>query len=449
MFKKILVANRGEIALRVIRAVRELGIPTVAVYSQADADSPHVKFADEKVCIGPPEAKDSYLNISRIISASEITGADAIHPGYGFLAENAKFAEICEEHKLTFIGPRKEAIMSMGDKLAARRLMNEAGVPVIPGSYEPITTAEEVKKFLKKHHITYPIIIKAAGGGGGKGIRVISSKDELDAALKIAQAEAESAFSDPSVYIEKYIVEPRHVEIQIIGDNHGHYVHLGERDCSIQYRHQKLIEESPSPAVDQKLRNEMGKMATRAAKKISYTGAGTVEFLLDEKKNFYFIEMNTRIQVEHTVTEAVTSIDIVKEQIRLAAGERLGYSQSDVKVRGHALECRINASDPEDNFAPSPGRISSLHIPGGPGVRVDTAIHSGYEVLPYYDSLIAKLITWGNSREEAIQKMKGALKEFIIEGIKTTIPLHLKIMDDPAFREGDFHTHYLPNPSPI
>lgn len=445
MFKKILIANRGEIALRVIRAARELGITTVAVYSQADAKSLHVRFADESVCIGPPEARGSYLNIPRIISAAEITGADAIHPGYGFLSENAKFAEICEEHKITFIGPKKETIMNMGDKLMARRLMHQAGVAVIPGSDEPVTTPEEVKRLIKRYHLSYPIIIKAAAGGGGKGMRIVSSKDELNDAISAAQAEAEAAFGDPSIYIEKYIVEPRHVEIQILGDSHGNCLHLGERDCSIQYRHQKLIEETPSPAVDQKLRNEMGRMAIKAAKRVEYLGAGTVEFLLDRKKDFYFIEMNTRIQVEHPVTEAVTSIDIVKEQIRLAAGERFGYSQNDVKFKGHALECRITACDPDNGFIPSPGVISNLNIPGGPGVRVDTAIYSGYEVTPYYDSLIAKLITWGEEREEAINKMSGALEEFIIEGIKTTIPLHLKIMNDPNFRQGDFHTHYIPN----
>lgn len=445
MFKKILIANRGEIALRVIRAAREFGIMTVAVYSQADAGSLHARFADESVCIGSPEAKDSYLNISRIISAAEITGADAIHPGYGFLAESAKFAEICEEHKITFIGPKREALMNMGDKLMARRLMRQAGVAVIPGTDEPVTTSEEVKKLIKKHHLSYPIIIKAAAGGGGKGMRIVSSKDELNGSLAVAQAEADAAFGDPSIYIEKYISEPRHVEIQILGDSHGRYVHLGERDCSIQHRHQKLIEESPSPAVDQKLRSEMGKMAIKAARKVGYVGAGTVEFLLDRKKGFKFIEMNTRIQVEHPVSEAVTSIDIVKEQIRVAAGERLGYSQNEVKFKGHALECRITACDPDNGFIPSPGRISNLNIPGGPGVRVDTAIYSGCEVTPFYDPLIGKLITWGHSREEAILKMSGALKEFIIGGIKTTIPLHLKIMNDPTFRQGDFHTHYLPD----
>lgn len=443
MFKKILIANRGEIALRVIRAARELGIMTVAVYSQADAKSLHVRFADESVCIGPPEAKGSYLHIPRIISAAEITGADAIHPGYGFLAESAKFAEICKEHNITFIGPKKETIMNMADKLMARRLMRQAGVTCTSGSDEPVTTPEEVKRIIKVHHLSYPIIIKAAAGGGGRGMRIVSSKDKLNDAISAAQAEADAAFGDPSIYIEEYIVEPRHVEIQILGDKYGNYVHLGERDCTIQYRHQKLIEETPSPAIDQKLRSEMGKMAIRAAKKIGYIGAGTVEFLLDKKKNFYFMEMNTRIQVEHPVTEMVTSIDIIKEQIRLCAGQYLGYSQKDIKFRGHAIECRITACDPDNDLIPSPGVISNLNIPGGPGVRVDTAIYSGYEVTSYYDPLLGKLITWAEKREDAISKMSGALKEFIIEGIKTTIPLHLKIMDDPSFRRGDFHTNYL------
>lgn len=445
MFRKVLIANRGEIALRVIRACRELGIATVAIYSEADKDSLHVKFADEKVCIGPPPSRESYLNIPQIISAAEITKADAIHPGYGFLSENGRFAEICEKHGIKFIGPSPDTILKMGDKLNARRLMRKAGVPIIPGSDEPMTTAEEVRRFIKKHRIFYPIIIKAAAGGGGKGMRIVTSQDTLESDLKIAQAEAESAFGDPSVYIEKYIQRPRHIEIQILGDRHGGYVHLGERDCSIQFRHQKLIEESPSPVVDSKLRAEIGKMAIKAARKVGYIGAGTVEFLLDSKKRFYFIEMNTRIQVEHPVTEWVTGKDIVKEQIRLCAGESLGYSQHQIRLRGHAIECRINAYDVDNNLAPSHGIVKTLNIPGGPGVRVDTALYTGCEVSPYYDSLIAKLITYGQTRNEAISKMRAALKEFIIDGVKTVIPLHIKIMEDPSFLKGDFHTHYLPD----
>jgi acetyl-CoA carboxylase biotin carboxylase subunit len=443
MFKKILIANRDEIALRVIRACRELGIMTVAIYSEADKDSLHVRFADESVCVGPPPARESYLNIPQIISAAEITGADAIHPGYGFLSENARFAEICEEHKITFIGPSADTILKMGDKLNARRLIRQAGVPVIPGSEEPMTTSEEIRKFIKKHRISYPIILKAAAGGGGKGMRIITSSDELDDGLKIAQVEAEKAFGDPSLYVEKYITESRHVEFQILGDKYGRYVHLGERECSIQFRHQKLIEEAPSPALDPRLRTEMGKAAIRAARKVKYLGAGTVEFLVDKKKRFYFIEMNTRVQVEHPVTEWVYGRDIVKEQIRLAAGEALGYTQNQIRPRGHAVECRINACDLDNNLAPSPGKVERLNIPGGPGVRVDSALYTGYEVTPYYDSLIAKLITYGQTRDEALSRMAGALEEFIIEGIKTTIPLYTKIVEEASFRNGDLHTHYL------
>ncbi|MBU0600335.1 acetyl-CoA carboxylase biotin carboxylase subunit [bacterium] len=440
MFKKILVANRGEIALRVIRAAKELGIATVAIYSQADEDSLHVRFADEAVCIGPPSSKQSYLNIPAIISAAEITGVEAIHPGYGFLAENATFADICEEHLFKFIGPNSESMRMMGDKAIARKKAVQAGVIVVPGT-DVITSPEEAAE--KAKEIGYPIIIKAVAGGGGKGMRIVYDKAILEENIDIARREAESAFGNDSLYLEKYIEKPVHVEVQVLGDNYGNVIHLGERDCSIQYRHQKLIEESPSPNVDEKLRSKLGKNAIKIAKAIKYTNAGTVEFILDEKKRCYFMEMNTRIQVEHPVTEMVTGIDLVKEQIRLAYGEKLGISQNDICIKGHAVECRITAQDMDNNLSPNSGVITSLNIPGGPGIRVDTHIYTGYKIPSYYDALMAKLIGYGQTREEAILHLLRALDEFIIEGVKTTISLHKKILSEENFRKGNIHTHYL------
>jgi len=440
LFKKILVANRGEIALSVIRAAKELGIATVAIYSQADEDSLHVRFADEAVCIGPPSSKQSYLNIPAIISAAEITGVEAIHPGYGFLAENATFADICEEHLFKFIGPNSESMRMMGDKAIARKKAVQAGVIVVPGT-DVITSPEEAAE--KAKEIGYPIIIKAVAGGGGKGMRIVYDKAILEENIDIARREAESAFGNDSLYLEKYIEKPVHVEVQVLGDNYGNVIHLGERDCSIQYRHQKLIEESPSPNVDEKLRSKLGKNAIKIAKAIKYTNAGTVEFILDEKKRCYFMEMNTRIQVEHPVTEMVTGIDLVKEQIRLAYGEKLGISQNDICIKGHAVECRITAQDMDNNLSPNSGVITSLNIPGGPGIRVDTHIYTGYKIPSYYDALMAKLIGYGQTREEAILHLLRALDEFIIEGVKTTISLHKKILSEENFRKGNIHTHYL------
>lgn len=439
MFKKVLIANRGEIALRVIRACKELGIKTVAVYSEADRDSLHVKFADEAVCIGPPPSKESYLNIPRIIAAAEITGADAIHPGYGFLAENADFAEICESSGIKFIGPSAESIRLMGDKATAKDTMRKAGVPVVPGSDGTISDLGEALQVAKK--IGFPVIIKATAGGGGKGMRVAKSLDEFERLFVLARNEAEAAFGNPEVYIEKYIEEPHHVEIQVLGDQYGNVIHIGERDCSIQRRHQKLIEESPSPIVDEELREAMGAAAVAGAKSVNYEGAGTIEFLVDNKKNFYFMEMNTRIQVEHPVTEELYGIDLVKEQIRIAAGERI--KKIKVKPKNWVIECRINAEDPEKDFRPSPGKITVFHQPGGIGVRTDTHVYAGYTVPPYYDSLIAKLIVKGSDRLDAIKKMERALEEFIIEGVKTTIPFHLKVMRDENYRKGKFDTHFL------
>jgi acetyl-CoA carboxylase biotin carboxylase subunit len=442
MFRKVLIANRGEIALRVIRACRELGIRTVAVYSEADRESLHVRFADEDVCIGPPPARDSYLNIPRIIAAAEVTGAEAIHPGYGFLAENAEFAEICERSEITFIGPTAEQIRLMGDKAAARRTMAGVGVPTVPGSEGPVDDIEQAVAIAAE--IGYPVIIKAAAGGGGKGMRVATSEDALVTQMPTAQHEARSAFGDGSVYLEKYLARPRHIELQVMGDRHGRIVHLGERECSIQRRHQKLIEEAPSVAVSAKLRFEMGETAKRGAAAIGYTSAGTIEFLLDEDGRFYFMEMNTRIQVEHPVTELVTGVDLVKEQIRVAAGEPLSIDEDVILgFRGHAIECRVNAEDPARNFAPSPGTISIFHPPGGPGVRVDTHAYAGYVVPPYYDSLVGKLITYGGTREEAIARMRIALESFIIEGIHTTIPFLLELMNDPAYVAGDVDTRFV------
>lgn len=441
MFKKIIIANRGEIALRVIRACKELGIKTVAVYSQADIDSLHVRFADEAVCIGPPPSKESYLNIPRIIAAAEITGADAIHPGYGFLAENEDFAEICESSGIKFIGPSAESIRLMGDKATAKETMKKAGVPVIPGSDGTISDLEEAKSFANK--IGYPVIIKATAGGGGKGMRVVHDDDEFIRLFTLARNEAEAAFGNPEVYIEKYIEEPHHVEIQVLGDQYGNIIHIGERDCSIQRRHQKLIEESPSPIVDEELRMAMGEAAVAGAKSVNYEGAGTIEFLVDNQKNFYFMEMNTRIQVEHPVTEELYGIDLVKEQIKIAAGSRL--KKIKVNPKHWVIECRINAEDPENSFRPSPGKITVFHQPGGIGVRTDTHVYAGYTVPPFYDSLIAKLIVKGSDRLDAIKKMERALEEFIIEGVKTTIPFHLQVMRNENYRKGKFDTHFLEN----
>ncbi len=442
MFSKILIANRGEIALRIIRACHEMGIRTVAVYSQADRNSLHVRFADEAICIGQASATNSYLNIPAIISAAEITDVEAIHPGYGFLAENAHFAEICESCKITFIGPTPENMRLMGDKMAARTTMQKAGLPIVPGSRSIIKNKEEALKTAKL--IGYPVIIKAAAGGGGKGMRICHNDLTLVSSLLTAQTEAEINFGNSSVYIEKYIERPRHIEVQIIVDRSGHIIQLGERDCSIQRRHQKLLEESPSPAVDSKMRRKLGEMVLKGMKSINYLSCGTIEFLLDEKTgNFYFMEMNTRIQVEHPVTEMVCGIDLIKEQLRVAAGEKLKFSQDNVQFRGVAIECRINAEDPDNNFMPSPGKIESLILPGGPNVRVDTHIYAGYEVPAYYDSLVAKLIVHGNNRQDAIKTMRRALSEFYIAPIKTTIPFHLKLMDNPLFKKGDISTHFV------
>ena len=441
MFSKILIANRGEIALRIIRACRELGIRTVAVYSQADKDSLHVRFADEAICIGQPQSSNSYLNIPAIISAAEITDVEAIHPGYGFLAENSHFAEICESCKIKFIGPTPENIKLMGDKMSARITMQKAGLPIVPGGLSVVSSKEEALKTAKK--IGYPVIIKAAAGGGGKGMRVCHNDITLISNLMIAHQEAEANFGNPNVYIEKYIEKPRHIEIQILADKYGHIVHLGERDCSIQRRHQKLLEESPSAAVDSKLRKRLGELAVRGARSVNYVSAGTIEFLLDEDSNFYFMEMNTRIQVEHPVTEMVTGLDLIKEQLRIASGERLHLQQDDVRMKGWAIECRINAEDFENNFMPSPGKIERLNLPGGPGVRIDTHIYPGYVISQYYDSLVAKFITYGNNRQEAIKIMQRALSEFEIGPIKTTANFHLKLLNNPLFLEGKISTHFV------
>jgi acetyl-CoA carboxylase biotin carboxylase subunit len=439
LFKKILIANRGEIALRVIRAARELGIKTVAVYSMADRDSLHVKFADEAVCIGPPSSRESYLNIPRLMAAAEVTNADSVHPGYGFLAENASFSEICETSGIAFIGPHPDAISAMGDKALAKETMHKAGVPVVPGSDGLVPTVKDARHIAGE--VGYPVIIKATAGGGGRGMRIVREAGELENAFRTASHEAETAFGNPSVYIEKYIEEPRHVEIQVMGDKAGTVVHFGERDCSIQRRHQKLIEESPSPALTPELREAMGAAAVKGARSVNYLGAGTIEFLLDKDKRFYFMEMNTRIQVEHPVTEEVLGIDLLKLQIQVVAGEKLKKIQP--KPQWHVIECRINAEDPQHDFRPSPGKISSLHLPGGFGVRIDTHAYAGYEVPPYYDSLLAKLIVKGKTRDEAIEKMYHNLDEFIIEGVKTTIPFHKKMMRNKGFRSGEFGTRFL------
>jgi acetyl-CoA carboxylase biotin carboxylase subunit len=440
LFEKILIANRGEVALRVIRACRELGVRTVAVYSEADRDSLHVRFSDEDICIGAPPARDSYLNIPRILAAAEITGADAIHPGYGFLAENAEFAEICERSGLVFIGPTADQIRKMGNKSEARRTMDAAGVPIVPGSNGPVDDEDEAVEEARR--IGFPVIIKASSGGGGKGMRLGEDEEGLRRAFVMARNEAKAAFDDPTVYVEKYISRPRHVEFQVMGDKHGNIVHYGERDCSVQRRHQKLVEESPSPALDTELRGEMGDAAVLAAASIDYSNAGTVEFLLDEDRSFFFMEMNTRIQVEHPVTEAVTAVDLVKEQIRVAAGEELTLREPPT-LRGHAIECRINAEDPENGFRPSPGTITAFHAPGGPGVRIDTHVYAGYHVPPYYDSLIAKLIVRANDRPEALSRSYHALEEFIVEGIHTTIPFLQTVLSHPDFEAGNVDTHFI------
>ncbi len=441
MFSKILIANRGEVALRIIRACKELGIRTVAVYSKADSDSLHVKFADEAVCIGSASPQNSYLNIPSIISAAEITDVEAIHPGYGFLAENAHFAEICQSCQIKFIGPPPEAMRLMGDKMAAKETMRKAGLPIIPGSMSVIKNKDEALN--TAHRIKYPVIIKAAAGGGGRGMRVAHNDVRLISALMTCQAEAEAAFGSPDVYIEKYIGNPRHVEFQIVADNYGHIVHLGERDCTIQRRHQKLLEESPSPAVDNKLRKKMGEAAVRGAKAANYSNVGTIEFLLVDSSNFYFMEMNTRIQVEHPVTEMVTNIDLIKEQIKIAAGEKLSFGQDDIKINGAAIECRINAEDPDCGFMPSPGKITFYHQPGGPGVRVDSHVYQGYEITSHYDSMIAKIITHGKNRAEAIQIMQRALSELTIDPIKTTVEFHRRVISDPEFLRGQITTEFV------
>jgi acetyl-CoA carboxylase, biotin carboxylase subunit len=440
MFKKVLIANRGEIALRVIRACRELGIQTVAVYSEADRESLHVRFADDDVCIGPAPARESYLRIPRLIAAAEITGADAIHPGYGFLAENAEFAETCAASNITFIGPTPEQIRVMGDKAAARKAMADVGVPIIPGTPGPVDEAEEALTLARD--IGFPVIIKAAAGGGGKGMRVAKDADDFARSFQLARSEALSAFGNGEVYVEKYLARPRHIEFQIMGDKHGNTIHLGERDCSVQRRHQKLIEEAPSPIMTPELRARMGEAAVRGAKSIRYVGAGTIEMLYNEDGSFYFMEMNTRIQVEHPVTEMLTGIDLVKEQIRVAAGERLSVKELP-PLRGHVIECRVNAEDPARNFQPSPGRIEVFHPPGGPGVRLDTHVYAGYTVPPFYDSLIAKLICQGRDRAEAIQRMHIALESFIIEGVTTTIPFLGRVMMHKKFQAGDVDTKFL------
>ena len=439
MFKKILIANRGEIALRVIRTCREMDIPTVAVYSTADKDSLHVKFADEAVCIGKPSGADSYLNIPNIMAAAEITNADAIHPGYGFLAENAKFAEICGQHDIKFIGPTPEMMRSMGDKITAKETMIAAKVPVVPGSGGLLKDVKEAKKLAKK--MSYPVMIKATAGGGGKGMRVVWKESELEANYNSAKQEAGASFKNDGLYMEKFVEEPRHIEIQIVGDQHGNICHLSERDCSIQRRHQKLVEESPSPFATPELRDEMGEAAIRAAQAINYEGVGTVEFLVDKHRKFYFMEMNTRIQVEHCVTEEVISRDLIKEQIRIAAG--MPISGKNYMPEGYAIECRINAEDPYNDFRPSPGKITTLHTPGGQGVRIDSHIYSGYTIPPYYDSMISKIICFGETREDAIRTMHRALSEYVIEGIKTTIPFHLQLMEDESFKNGDFTTSFI------
>ncbi len=440
MFKKVLIANRGEIAVRIIRACREIGIPTVAIYSQADANSLHVRLATEAYCIGPAQSAKSYLSIPAIISAALVSGADAIHPGYGFMSERADFAEICEKHGIKFIGPTSEAMRKMGDKATARKTMIENNVPVTPGT-GILKTPQEVKEFAKK--AGYPIILKATAGGGGKGMRIVRSDDEVETNMNLCQSEAQNFFGNPDVYAEKFLENPRHIEVQILGDQYGNVVHLGERDCSIQRRHQKLLEEAPSPAIDEATRKEMGAAAVRAAKAINYEGAGTCEFLLDHDGKWYFMEMNTRIQVEHCVTEMISNIDLVREQIMVASGEPLDFTQDDIILRGHAIECRINAENPEKDFMPNPGQITGYVTPGGFGVRVDSHAYQDYKIPPYYDSMIGKLICWGRTRNEARRRMYRALKEYVITGVETTIPFHQSIIEDPVFMSGNFNTGFI------
>ncbi|MBI2200901.1 MAG: acetyl-CoA carboxylase biotin carboxylase subunit [Armatimonadetes bacterium] len=441
MFRKLLIANRGEIAVRVIRACRELGIRTVAVYSEADRQSLHVRMADEAFCIGPPPPADSYLNIPNIMSTAELLGVDAIHPGYGFLSENPHFSEICQDVKITFVGPSPQAIAAMGNKSQAREQMREAGVPVIPGSEGPVRGENEALEISR--HIGFPLIVKASAGGGGRGMRLVHTREDLRRAIQTAQAEAEAAFGNNEIYIEKYVEEPRHIEVQILADKHGNTIHLGARDCSIQRRHQKLLEEAPPPGVRDRFIGALGKAAVKAAHSINYTGAGTVEFLVDRDGHFYFMEMNTRIQVEHPITEMTTGLDIVKAQIETAAGERLRVNQGEVEFRGHAIECRINAEDPRHDFRPGPGRLTQFIPPGGPGIRVDTHAYAGYAIPPHYDSLLAKLIAWGTTRTEAIARMRRALQEFEIAGVPTTISFHLMVLDNAFFRRGEVYTNFV------
>ncbi len=441
MFDKILIANRGEIALRILRACKELGVATVAVHSTADADAMHVKLADESVCIGPPPARESYLNIAALVSACEITGADAVHPGYGFLAENARFAEILRDHKIQFIGPTPEQIRLMGDKIAAKRTAKKLGIPVVPGSDGGITSDAEAKKFAKESG--YPVLVKAAAGGGGRGMKVARDESELSAALSTARTEAKAAFGDDVVYLEKFLLAPRHIEIQVLGDGEGNAIHLGERDCSLQRRHQKIWEEGPSPALNAGQRSEIGEIVAKAMRELKYLSAGTVEFLY-ENAQFFFIEMNTRIQVEHPVTEMITGIDLVIEQIRIAAGHKLTLAQSDIEFRGHAIECRVNAENPE-TFAPSPGKISYYHPPGGLGVRVDSAVYQGYAIPPYYDSLVGKLVVHGKTRNECLARLKRALDEYVVDGVQTTLPLFRRLVRNPDILDGRYDIHWLEN----
>jgi acetyl-CoA carboxylase biotin carboxylase subunit len=439
MFEKVLIANRGEIALRIHRACREMGIETVAVHSTADSDAMHVRLADERVCIGPPPARDSYLKIPAILAAAEITGADAIHPGYGFLSENASFAEAVEAHGITFIGPTPEHIRMMGDKIVAKQTAEELGLPLVPGSPGPVGSLEEIVALGEK--VGWPVLIKAVAGGGGRGMKVVTSPDEAAEAYALARAEAKAAFNNDSVYVEKYLGQPRHIEIQVLGDGHGEGVHLGERDCSLQRRHQKVLEEAPSPALNPEQRDRIGELAAAAVRKLKYRGAGTMEFLFQDGE-FYFIEMNTRLQVEHPITEAVTGIDLVREQIRIAAGGPLALSQKDIQFHGHAIECRVNAENPE-TFTPSPGKITEYHPPGGLGVRVDSGLYAGYSIPPFYDSMVAKLIVSGPSRNECLMRLRRSLEEFVIGGIETTIPLHQKIIQQPEFIDGEYNIHWL------
>ncbi len=441
MFKKVLIANRGEIAVRVIRACRELGIKTVAVFSTADRSALHAQIADEAICIGGAATKDSYLNEKAIIAACEITGADAIHPGFGFLSENAAFARNCEKCGITFIGPAPESIEMLGDKAAAKTAMKNAGVPVIPGSDGAVKDMDEAKRLAEE--IGFPLMVKASAGGGGRGIRLVEKMEDLEAQVTAAKQEALNFFGDDSIYMEKFIVNPKHIEFQILADKHGNVIHLGERDCSMQRRNQKVLEETPSAIMTPQLRDRMGKAAVAAAKVCGYYNAGTIEFLVDADKNFYFMEMNTRIQVEHPITEFVTGVDLVKAQLKIAAGKELPYEQQDIEIKGHSIECRINAESPEHNFRPSPGKINSLHIPGGPGIRIDSSAYQGYTITPYYDSMIAKLIVYAPTRDEAIAKMKWALAEFIVEGVDTNIDFQLSLIRDPAFEEGNYDIGYL------